>query len=211
LHCIYNFKHSIMENHEKEFTPEESLQLISQIIAKTRRNIKISSFYFILWGWITVFSSLTCFFLIKYMVSTHQCRYINIGAWMAWIVPAFIGLIISVGHAKKMDRSVKVKSQIGSIIKVLWYSNAVVITIGCFISYKLNFYPAPLVLIIIGLSTFMTGYIIKFKPIIYGGTIFWLAGILSVFIQSDYQLLLTAVSIVAGYLVPGYMLKYSKD
>ena len=145
------------------------------------------------------------------MVSTQQCKYINIGAWMAWLVPVFIGFIITMAHVKKMDRFEKVKSQIGSIIKVLWYSNAVAIIIGCFISYKLNFYPAPIVLIIIGLSTFMTGYIIKFKPIIYGGIIFWLAGVLSVLIQSDYQLLLTAVSIIAGYLVPGYMLKYSKD
>jgi hypothetical protein len=200
-----------MENHEKEFTPEESLQLISQIIAKTRRNIKIASFFFILWGWVTVIASLTCFFLIRYLVSTQQCKYINIGAWMAWLVPVFIGFIITMAHLKKMDKFEKVKSQIGSIIKVLWYSNAAAIIIGCFISYKLNFYPAPIVLIIIGLSTFVTGYIIKFKPLIYGGTIFWLAGILSVFIQSDYQLLLTAVSIIAGYLVPGYMLKYGKD
>ncbi len=57
-----------MENIEKEFTPEESLQLISQIIAKTRRNIKIASFFFILWGWVTVFASLACFFLIKIFV-----------------------------------------------------------------------------------------------------------------------------------------------
>ena len=53
--------------------------------------------------------------------------------------------------------------------------------------------------------------IIKFKPLMYGGIIFWLATILSVFIQSDLQLLLTAVTIVAGYIIPGYMLKYSKD
>lgn len=200
-----------MENIEKEFTPEESLQLISQIINRTRRNIKIASFYFILWGWVVVFSSLCCFFLIKYFVYIQQYKYINLGAWMAWIVPVIIGIIISSAHVKKMEKVEMVKSQIGNIIKVLWYSNAVTITVGCFISYKLNFYPPPIILIIIGLSTFMTAYIIKFKPLMVGGIIFWLAGLASVFIPSDYQLILTAFSIAIGYLVPGYMLKYSKD
>ena len=200
-----------MENVEKEFTPEESLLLISQVISKTRRNIKVASFFFILWGWTMVFASLACFFVIKYFVGIHQYKYINLWAWMAWIIPVLIASIVSSTQEKKMKSFEKVKSQIGNIIKIMWTSNGIAIVIGCIVSYRLNFYPAPLIFIIIGLSTFMTGYIIKFKPLMYGGIIFWLATILSVFIQSDLQLLLTAVTIVAGYIIPGYMLKYSKD
>jgi len=200
-----------MANIEKEFTPEESLQLISQIIAKTRRNIKVASFYFILWGWVMIFASLACFFVIRYFVNIHEYKYLNLGAWLAWIIPVLVGSLISSAHAKKMERLEQARSQIGNIIKVMWYTNGIAIIIGCFISYKLNFYPAPLIFIIIGLSTFMTGYIIKFKPLMYGGIIFWLTVVISVFIHSDYQLLLTAISIAAGYLIPGYMLKNSKE
>jgi len=200
-----------MENVEKEFTPEESLQLISQIITRTRRNIKVSGFFFILWGWVIVFSSLACFFIIKYLCYVHLYKYVNLGAWMSWIIPVIIGFVISMVHAKKMERFEKVKSQIGSIIKVLWYSNAVAICIACFIAYKLNSYPAPIILIIIGVSTFVSGFIIKFKPLMLGGIIFWLVSILSVLIKDDYQLIIVAVSIILGYLVPGYLLKYSKD
>jgi hypothetical protein len=207
----FKFKLKIMENVEKEFTPEESLQLISQVISKTRRNIKVASFFFILWGWTMVFASLACFFVIKYFVNIHQYKYINLWAWLAWIIPVLVASIISSTQEKKMKSFEKVKSQIGNIIKVMWTSNGIAIIIGCVVSYRLNFYPAPLIFIIIGLSTFMTGYIIKFRPLMYGGIIFWLATILSVFIQSDRQLLLTAVAIVAGYIIPGYMLKYSKD
>jgi hypothetical protein len=200
-----------MENIEKEFTPEESLQMISQIINRTRRNIKVASFYFILWGWVMVFAALACFFVITYFVSIQQYKYINLGAWLAWIIPVLVGSIISATHQRKMEKIDLVKSEIGNIIKMLWYSNGIAIIIGCYISYKLNFYPAPLIFIIIGMSTFMTGYIIKFKPLIVGGVVFWLAGLISVFIQSDYQLILTAFCIAAGYLVPGYMLKNSKE
>jgi hypothetical protein len=201
----------VMENVEKEFTPEESLQLISQIIRKTRRNMKASSFYFILWGWVIVFASLACFFIIKYMVSIQQFKYINLGAWLAWIIPVLIGIIISRVHDYKTEKHENVKSLIGNIMKVLWTANGITIIIGCFIAYKAHFYPAPIILAIIGLSTFLTGYIIKFKPLLYGGIIFWLSGLISMYIQGDYQLLLTAFSIVVGYLIPGYMIKYSKD
>jgi len=200
-----------MENIEKEFTPEESLQMISQIISKTRKSIKTSSFYFILWGWVLVFAALACFFVIKYFVSIQQYQYINLGAWLAWIIPVIVGTIISRVHERTSEKIEKGRSQIGNIIKMLWYSNGTAIVIGCFISYKLNFYPASIVFVIVGISTFMTGYIVKFKPLIYGGIIFWITSIMSAYIHNEYQLILTALSIAAGYLVPGYMLKNSKE
>jgi hypothetical protein len=201
-----------MENIEKEFTPEESLQLIGQIISKTRRNFKLASVYFILWGWIMVIASLACFSLVEYMLGRHQYTYINLGAWLAWIIPIFAGILIDMAYLRpKYVKVEKAKTQIGKIIKILWYANAIAIMIGCFVSYKMHFYPSPLILLIIGISTFVTGYIINYRPVIIGGIIFWLASILSVFIAPDYQLILFAISIFSGYLVPGYMLKYSKE
>jgi hypothetical protein len=201
-----------MENVEKEFTPEESLQLISQVITKTRRSFKITSVYLILWGWVMVIASLACFSLIRYMVSNHQFKYINLGAWLTWMIPIFIAIIIERFYINR--RHVKVertKSLIGNIIQMLWYANGVAIIVGCFISYKLNFYPTPIILIIIGIPTTVTGYIIKFKPLMIGGVIFWLASIVSIFTSSDYQLIVCAISIFSGYLIPGYLLKYSKE
>jgi hypothetical protein len=57
----------------------------------------------------------------------------------------------------------------------------------------------------------MTGFIIRFKPIIYGGIIFWIFSIVSVFILNEYQLVIYAVAMVLGNIIPGYMLKYSKN
>ena len=199
-----------MENIEKDFTPEESLQLISQIITKTRRNIKVGSFFFILWGWIVIFSSVSCFFVIKYFCAHHLEKYLNLACWLTWIIPTIIGFIISNLHAKKMEKTERVKSQIGSIIKAIWYTNALGIFISCFISYKMKSYPAPIILTIVGISTFLTGYIIKFRPLILGGIIFGLLAIFSCFIMNEYQLLVTALGILSGYLIPGYILKYSK-
>ena len=198
-----------MENN-KEFTPEESLQLISQVIANTRNNIKHTSFFFLFWGWIMTFSSLTCFFLIRYFVGIHQYDHINMACWIAWSVPTAIGIAVQIYYLQKLGKTTRVRSQLSAIIRTLWYANFVALMIICYLCNRLNIYPTPLILVLTGLSTFLTGRIIDFKPLMYGGLVFAIAAILAVLVRGDYQLLIVAVAIVLGYLVPGYILKYGK-
>ena len=47
-----------MENSEKQMTPEESLNLIGEVISNTRNNLKTDSFFFLLWGWFITVASL---------------------------------------------------------------------------------------------------------------------------------------------------------
>jgi hypothetical protein len=199
-----------MENIEKEFTPEESLRLISQIITGAKRNVKYSSYYFILWGWVIIIASLTCFFVIRHLVSIRHFEHINFWASMSWVIPIFIGLIINIFYVKSNRHTELVKNKIGNIIRMLWYSNAGAIAIGCFIASRINFYPAPIIFIIVAIPTFITGYIIKFKPLMAGGVILALVSILSVYVMNEFQLLVTAGGMLAGYLIPGYMLRNNK-
>jgi hypothetical protein len=122
-----------------------------------------------------------------------------------------IGWALSIYYTRKRFQTEKVKNQFGLIIKALWFATgmtSIPIIVACI---KLHFYPAPIILIICGLSTVMTGFIIRFKPIIYGGIIFWIFSIVSVFILNEYQLVIYAVAMVLGNIIPGYMLKYSKN
>jgi hypothetical protein len=201
-----------MENNvEKVFTPEESLQLISQVITDTRMNFKYSSYFVLLWGWIVVIASLSCFAVIRYFMSTQQYTYINLGCLLAWCVPIAVGIAIQIVHIRRVNKIKRVKSQLGMIIRTLWLANFVAMVLSSFIASKLHFYPAPVTLMIVGMSTFVTGYIIRFKPLMYGATLFGVASVIAVYVPGDYQLIITAISIAFGYLVPGYMLKYSKN
>ncbi|MEI9958066.1 MAG: hypothetical protein WDM90_17580 [Ferruginibacter sp.] len=38
---------------EENFSPQESLQLIQSMIAKTKRDMSDNSIHFLLWGWVT--------------------------------------------------------------------------------------------------------------------------------------------------------------
>ena len=58
----------------KEMNPQESLQIISEMIQKTQDNIRDGSTYFLLWGWLTLFASLAHYILlIKSCMNTRGC------------------------------------------------------------------------------------------------------------------------------------------
>ena len=68
----------------------------------------------------------------------------------------------------------------------------------------------PVIIVMTAMPTFITGVILKFKPLMFGGVVFWVAGAVMFFVAKDDQLLLGALVIVLGYLVPGYMLRKSE-
>jgi hypothetical protein len=65
----------------------------------------------------------------------------------------------------------------------------------------------PYILLLAGFPTFLSGFIIKFKPLIFGGICFWVVALLVHFAGSELAPLGTPVAMLIGYLIPGYMLK----
>ena len=65
---------------------EESLKIITQMINKTKVNIREGSFYFLLWGWLIMLILLGIFFLEKFTRVIHT-------EWL-WLL-IIIGVICS--------------------------------------------------------------------------------------------------------------------
>ncbi len=57
--------------------------------------------------------------------------------------------------------------------------------------------------------TLLSGVLLKFKPLMIGGVIFWIFGALIFLADAETQFLLAAAAVTFGYLVPGYMLRNS--
>jgi hypothetical protein len=58
------------------------------------------------------------------------------------------------------------------------------------------------------MPVFLTGVIVRFKPLILGGITCWVLCIISTFIKSyDYQFLLIPVAMLVAWIIPGYMLR----
>ncbi len=205
--CLTN-KLIIMEN-EKNLTPEESLQLISKTISSIKEDFKRDNYYFVIWGWIISLASLSQFVMLRVLLSKHSYEHINLYSWLIWGILIAAGVFIVSLHRYK--NAVEVKSYIGKFFYILWQCTGVAIILAVLISQKLHVYPNPFVLTIAGLATLISGRLIKFKPLIFGGIAFFIFAITASFFNNEYQLIFVTVAIIIGYLVPGYLLKSPKN
>lgn len=184
---------------EEKLTNEESLAIISKMINTAKGNIKGSSFHFLLWGWVIAIGNLGHFYLIKH--TSYEQPY------MIWLItiPAWI---ISMVYGYKKSKSARVKTYSDGLIMWVWlsFTFSIVIMIG---SGQFGEMIPGLILLFAGMAAFLTGLILKFKPLILGGSSFWIFAVICFMVSPLYSLLVSAVAVIVGYLIPGYILKRS--
>ena len=60
-----------METKEKPMSGEESLKIITEMITRTKANIRQGSFHLLFWGWLIFFCSLSEYLLYKLTDFSH--------------------------------------------------------------------------------------------------------------------------------------------
>jgi hypothetical protein len=182
-------------------TEKESLKIIQEMIATSKGNLKDNSFFYLLWGWLVLVASLSHYFLLR--IGWEH-------AYLPWPVLMSLGAIVSVIAGYRLGKKMKVITIIDKAIIYLWWGFVVLIIIILVMTGmdKINWTSTyPLIISLYGLGTFVSGGILKFKPLILGGIAAWVISIIAFFVAPINVLLLTALSIVIAYLIPGYMLK----
>ncbi len=192
-------------------TPEESLQIIQKSILTSRKNMKEGSFYYLLWGWILLISSLLCYFVLRYLIMNEMYEGMYWKSLLCWVVPITTGVLIKMIFTRRRNREEKVRTHIDRYLTMLWYAAAITFILLVIISYFTDVYPTPFILAGVGLVTFVSGFMIRFNPLMIGGLVFSAAGIVAAFAPGLTQLLIFAIALVPGYLLPGYLLKISKN
>jgi hypothetical protein len=188
-----------METIEKKLTAEESILYIQQMITNAKTTMYDNSIHYLLWGWLSFIASLGNYFLLKTEVGQYS--------YLIWILLPLIGIPLSIYKQKK--NTDKTETHLGFFIKNLWTGFGITSAIMFVLIYLVNFQIIMMFLLLFGTALFITGATTKFKPIIVGAIFFWAGAICSAFIKSPFdQLLIYAISIFAGYIVPGYILKY---
>lgn len=190
----------IME--DKEISKEESLELITEMIGQAKRNFaKGGSFYFLLWGWVVLFANLGHYLLAYF---GYQHPYI---VWMA-IIPAGIASMV---YGARVDRRVKVKSHLDRMYGYIWLGVFICVLIIIYFMKDLNFNVNAVILSFAGLGTFLSGLMLRFSPLVLGGIALWISSIVAFHFSTSDQYLVGAVGILAGYLIPGYLLKRAEN
>jgi hypothetical protein len=127
---------------------------------------------------------------------------------MPFPVLAIAGVIITIVYYRKRITNSTV-SYLSNFLYKMWFVLGLSFFVVVFISVSQNHLPFTYTLVIAAVGTLASGLIMKFNPLIIGGTIFFVAAIANVYVADDYKVLLHGVSIIFGYLIPGYLLKAS--
>jgi len=190
-----------MENN-KELKPNESFKIINEMIETAKMNIKQNAFYVLLWGWIVIIGCLLHFIFLKFSIIEKP--------YQVWLI-SIVGVVMTFIYSFKEAKRKKVFTHISKIYIFIWVTFAVSYIITIVFHIQFNYQIYPLIFLFGGNSIFLTGIVMKFKPLIFGGILFWIGCITSFYFTEAYNLLLTSIIGILGYLIPGYILKYKKD
>tara|TARA_R110002072_G_scaffold49477_8_gene134458 strand:+ start:2808 stop:3380 length:573 start_codon:yes stop_codon:yes gene_type:complete len=182
----------------------EQIQLIETMIANAKGNIGDSSVFYLLWGWLVFIAA-----ALNYVLLNHT-SFEN--PWIGWMYLMILGGIISAVLGYKKGRTKKVQTYPERALKFLWLGFVITLfsvlwgmgIIGIKATY-------PILMLMYGLGTFVSGGILKFKPLIVGGILAWICGIIAFYCSFSYQLLLIMLAILFSYIIPGHMMAQSKE
>jgi hypothetical protein len=200
-----------MENSEKQMTPEESLSLIGEVISNTRNNLKADSFFFLLWGWFITVASLIEAIILWNAGRMNDWKDVGLMSGLNWGGLVLIGLIVQVFYIKKHYVKKGYKTFYEKVISYIWIISGFVIFLTVYLAGTRHETPEPYILAVISIPTVITGVMTRFRPLVIGGLLFILFAVVAVNLQVDYlRNVVSAVALICGYLIPGYLLRKQK-
>jgi hypothetical protein len=187
-----------MENEEKMMTGEESLRIITDMINKTKVNIQQGSFHLLFWGWLIFVCSISDFILMDFTGFSHH--------YYVWFL-TIPGIFVSIVYGIVKGRKAKIRTYADRLYMWVWLG-FLFSFLTLFIIHSKHFDTiAQYILTLVGFPIFISGFIIKFKPLIIGGILFWIIAIIVSLAAPSIAPLGMPLAVITGYLIPGYMLK----
>ena len=185
---------------EQQFNEQNSLQLIESMINKAKNNFSESGTLYLIWG-IVVFVCSMVQFIALYFYNYQEAYYI----WfLTWLVVIYQVIFLS-RRAKKE----RVKTYTADILKYVWLCFVACMVLFIFILQYQHAYHSinPAILVLYGIPTFLSGIILKFRPLVIGGSICWLLSAGSVFVPDEFQLLFLCAAVFSAWIIPGVLLR----
>jgi len=214
---------------EKNLTEKESLDLITQMINKAKNSYHDTGIGAMMWGAVIAVCALE-------KLAEIQFNYkLPFDIYLLTLVAIIPQIFISIKEKKER----KVKSYDDIYMDHLWLAFGICIFLLILIinnvyadlkplvsdykelskgridwvDFRFSEYVSPLFLLLYGFPTYVTGAACKFKPMLWGGLFCWVCSIIAVYTTIRIDLLLTALSAIFAWLIPGVMMEreYQKE
>lgn len=190
-----------MEHKEQPFNEQEGLQLIHRMISTAKEELSDNGFFFLLWGWLVFIASLSHYVLLTVVHYRNHA--------LPWAILMPLGGVISFIYGMRLEKRAKVKTFMDEIMNYVLIAFLVSLFIVLFVmgpsgGYSLAY---PVIMLLYGIWLFVSGGALRFRPLVLGGIINWMCAIAAFFLEFEHQLLLLALAVLLGYIIPGHMLK----
>jgi Flp pilus assembly protein TadB len=186
---------------EKNLSEEESLDLIHAMIQVAKNDHRENGDGWLIWGWLLFTASV----LSVVFIQLDVIGYIS----YVWVSMLAIGLIINVLFHIRNRRKTG-KTYVQDLLDKLgtgFFISLFVIVFSASLadrqSFSFGYY-----YILYAFWMFIHGSAIRFRPLIMGAIVNWAAAI-AIFLVADfkYDMMISALAILIGYLIPGYQLR----
>ncbi len=188
-----------MEN-EKELSHNESLALITSMINQAKERFGENGFLYLLWGWGILICCIAQFIL--------QQVYSNDSVYAVWSL-IWLLLIYQIFYLRKKKKQSDHRSYTDELYGYVWAAFGIsifltLIVCGMFGQFQMI---NPIILILYGIPSFLSGALLRFRPLLVGGIACWVLALISPFVNERYAVLLIALAIVIAWIIPGYLLR----
>lgn len=181
-----------------EFNAQESLKVIDRMIAEARyRPSRAEGTITMLWGYLIMLGALGHWALDV----LARWEYAPL-AWLI-LIPGIIGTIAT---RMKFRTEKRVRTYVHDLTAQVWLAFSVSFVILYLFMQPTAIHFLPVVLLLYGICMWLQGALIRFKPYKYGAICCWAGGAVAFLLTVQDQLLVLALSVILGYILPGHVL-----
>lgn len=179
----------------------ESLRIIEEMIQVAKKEHHERGDGWLIWGWLLFIASILSAIFIHQQI--HYVSYVWMGALAVGLLIYFAG-VASIRN--KRSRSISFVQDLLSKIGTGFFISLFLLVAASYLNppiFSFGYY-----FVLYAFWMFIYGSALKFRPLIIGAVINWMAAI-AIFSLEDYFyiMLISAFAVFAGYLVPGYILR----
>ncbi|HYE56567.1 MAG TPA: hypothetical protein VD996_17080 [Chitinophagaceae bacterium] len=188
---------------EKQMTREESLALINRMISNARHQTTDNGLGWLIWGSMIFLASFASYLIEEFSLQASP--------WIGWNVFGLVAVPLMVFNILRARKKLKTRTYVDELLGLFDIGFAICIFV---IIISLNVTPGSYkhgfgyFLMVYAFLMLIQGGAIRFRPLFIGAVVNW-AGAIAIFYVNDfkYSMLITAIAVFVGYIIPGFMLQ----
>ena len=187
---------------EKQLSGHESLALINQMISKAKNEITDNGFGWLLWGGMIFLASMSTYIILEFDL--------DVDTFIGWNIFGLIAIPLMVYNLIRARKVLRTRTYVDELLNMFDVGFTIclfVIILSINISVSPN-HGFGYFLMVYAFLMLIQGSAIRFRPLFVGAIINW-AGAVAIFFNDEfkYDMLITAIAVFIGYIIPGLMLR----